>query len=191
VPGRAWSSGAGFTLTELMVVAGLVMIACAIAVPELLGSVSRARGLAAAHFLATKVAQARTHAVARSTFVALVFVEEPTGITFRTYVDGNRNGVRSADISAQIDRPIDDRVRLLDQFPGVAIAVSARAPFDDPLVLGPSNMLSFSAAGTSSSGSVYISGQDGTQWAVRVLGATGRTRVLRYDAASDVWVDAL
>jgi type II secretory pathway pseudopilin PulG len=174
-----------------MVVAALVLIVCAIAVPELLGSVSRARGLAAARFLAIKAAHARTQAVARSNTVALVFVEQPAGITFRTYVDGNRNGVRAADISRQIDRPIDERVRLFEQFPGVAIAVSARAPFDDPLVLGPSNMLSFSAAGTSSSGSVYVSGRDGTQWAVRVLGATGRTRVLRYDAAIDDWVEAL
>jgi Tfp pilus assembly protein FimT len=187
----AESAEAGFTLVELIVTAALVMIACAIAVPELLGSMSRARGLAAARYLATKVAQARTHAIARSAVVAVVFVEEPTGITFRTYVDGNRNGVRTAEISKQIDRPIDDRVRLFEQFPGVAIGVSARAPFDDPLVLGPSNMLSFSAAGTSSSGSVYVSGQDGTQWAVRVLGATGRTRVLRYDAAMDDWVEAL
>jgi Tfp pilus assembly protein FimT len=173
-----------------MITTAFVSIACAIAVPELLGSVSRARGLAAARFLATKVAQARTQAVARSTTIALVFVEGPIGISFRAYEDGNRNGVRSADISNQIDRPIDDNVRLFEQFPGVAIGVSARAPFDDPLVLGPSNMLSFSAAGTSSSGSVYVSGQDGTQWAVRVLGATGRTRVLRYDAAIDDWVEA-
>ena len=171
--------------------AALVMLACAIVVPELLGSVSRARGLAAARFLAIKAAQARTHAVARSTTVALVFVDEPTGISFRTYEDGNRNGVRAADISTQIDRPIDDRVRLFEQFPGVVIGVSARTPFDDPLMLGPSNMLSFSAAGTSSSGSVLVSSQDGTQWAVRVLGATGRTRVLRYDANMDDWVEAL
>jgi hypothetical protein len=49
--------------------------------------------------------------------------------------------------------------------------------------------MSFSAVGTSSSRTIYVRGADGSEYAVRVLGATGRTRVLRYLAASRTWID--
>jgi hypothetical protein len=47
--------------------------------------------------------------------------------------------------------------------------------------LGRTNLLTFTPAGTATSGTIYIRDREGTQWAVRVLGATGRTRVLRYE----------
>jgi hypothetical protein len=82
-------------------------------------------------------------------------------------------------------------VRLFELFPGVAIGVSPTTPTDDPIRLGGSDILSFTPSGTSSSGTIYIAGRDGTQWAVRVLGATARTRVLRYVPEGDTWVAPL
>jgi hypothetical protein len=54
-----------------------------------------------------------------------------------------------------------------------------------------SALMSFSPIGTASSRTLYLRGGDGSQYAVRVLGATGRTRVLRYVAGTRVWVEVL
>jgi hypothetical protein len=57
--------------------------------------------------------------------------------------------------------------------------------------LGGSSLLSFTPSGTSTSGTIYILGRDGSQFAVRVLGVTGRVRLLRLDTASEEWVGSL
>jgi hypothetical protein len=98
--------------------------------------------------------------------------------------------VRTRDIDLQIDRLIEAPILLPQLFPGVEIGLTPQTPGSDPVQLGGSNLLSFTPHGTASSGSVYIRGRDGTQWVVRVLGATGRTRVLRYVPASSEWVYA-
>jgi hypothetical protein len=171
-------------------VAAVMLVLSAIAVPQALVSLDHSRGLAAARFLAASMALARAQAVARSATIALVFEPEARGVAFRVHQDGNRNGVRAQDIKRRIDRPIDEPVRLFEQFPGSAIGVTAGAPVDDPVALGASDILSFTSHGTASSGTVYVSGRDGTQWAVRVLGATARARVLRYVPSSGAWVAA-
>ena len=135
------------------------------------------------------MAMARSHAVMRSTNVALRFDERPSGITFRMFADGNRNGVRTSDITSGVDRPLDSSASLSDLFPGVAIAVSD-AVGGDPIRIGSSNLLSFTSAGTATTGSIYVRGRDGSQFVVRILGATGRVRVQRYDPRTQVWVDS-
>lgn len=105
------------------------------------------------------------------------------------FVDRNRNGVRTTDISAGIDVPVETTVRLGELYQGVAIAVAGAAG-SDPVRLGASNLLSFTPFGTSTSGSVFVRGRDGSQFAIRVLGATGRTRVQRYVPRTQAWVDA-
>lgn len=180
----------GFTLIDLVFSCTVVCVVCAVAIPQTLSTIERSRGLAAARYLASRTALARAQAVSRSTTVALRFVEDQTGITITAFQDGNRNGVRARDIDLQIDRPIATPVALSDLFPGVAIGLTSQTPATDPVQLGGSNILSFTPHGTASSGSVYIRGRDGTQWMVRVLGATGRTRVLRYVPASGEWVHA-
>ena len=124
----------------------------------------------------------------RSAHVALRFEEHPAGISFRTFADGNHNGVRTADIAAGVDVPIDEPVRLSDLYSGTAIAVAGAAGAD-PVRLGVSNLLSFTPLGTSTSGSVFVRGREGSQFVIRVLGATGRARVQRFIARSGTWTD--
>jgi len=119
--------------------------------------------------------------------VALRFSEDRVGVTFQTFVDENRNGVRSADIAAAVDRPLDAPARLPELFPGVDIALAPELG-DDAVRLGSSNLLSFTPAGTATPGTIHVRGRDGTQLAVRVLGATGRTRVLWYVPHTGEWV---
>lgn len=169
----------------------LILVLSAVALPQVLAGVDRSKGLAAARFLAARMALARAQAVGRSATVALVFDRDPRGISFRAYEDGNRNGVRTSEIKRSVDRPIEEPVRLYEQFPGVAIGLGIGGEgAADPVQLGTSDILSFTPLGTSSSGTIYVRGRDGAQWAVRVLGATARARVLAFDVPSRSWVAA-
>ena len=119
-----------------------------------------------------------------------------TGYSYATYVDGNGDGVRTADISNAVDRPLGAVEQLGDVFPGVdfgalpglpSVDPGGTPPGSDPIRLGASDILSFSAMGTSSSGSVYIRGRGAAQYVIRVFGETGRTRILRFDVSTRQW----
>jgi hypothetical protein len=129
-------------------------------------------------------------AATRAATVALRFEERPEGITFEIFQDGNRNGVLTRDIQRQIDYSIEPATRLWELFPRVLIALAPDSPGTRAVQLaGGSNLLSFTPQGTATSGTVYVRGPDGTQWAVRVLGATGRTRLQRFDPRRHQWLD--
>jgi hypothetical protein len=120
--------------------------------------------------------------------VALVFVADADTYAVAAYGDGNGNGVRTLDITAGIDPLIEAPVRFSDLFPHVSLFLSdpaaARAP--EATVL-----MSFSPIGTASSRTLYVRGRDHSQYAVRVLGVTGRTRLLRYVDATHQWIEVL
>ncbi len=163
-------------------------ILAGMAVPQTLAGIERARTLSAARYLASRLALARTQAVAHSANVALVFVADADTYTVAAYSDGNRNGVRIRDITAGIDPVIEAPVRFADLFPHVSLFLSdpAEAPVPDASVL-----MSFSPIGTASSRTLYVRGRDHSQYAVRVLGVTGRTRLLRYVDAIHQWIEIL
>jgi prepilin-type N-terminal cleavage/methylation domain-containing protein len=174
------SATRGFTLVEVLFALGLFLVLSGLAVPQLLVGIDRSRARAAARFLAARMALARSQAVARSQTVALRFAHDAGGVSLTAYADGNGNGVRSKDIASRDDPLLDSPVTLSDLFPGVVIS---------SLSIGSSGIVSFTPVGTATSGTVYIRGRDGTRYAVRVLGATGRTRVLRYDTAARDFVE--
>ena len=182
--------GGGYSLIELMVAVSLITIVGGLAAARVLAPVDHARGYAAARYLAGRLGLARVTAVSRGTAIALRFDQEPRGITFSVFQDGNGNGIRSADITAGIDALIAGATALSDQFPGVEIGLIPGSPGTEAVQLGRTNLLTFTPIGTATSGTIYISDRAGTQWAVRVLGATGRTRVLRYDPSTRGWLVA-
>lgn len=181
----------GFTLVEIMFVLGVSATLAGIAVAQTTVTLDRSRALGATRFLAGRMGLARAQAVARSATVALRFEEGPDGVTFATYQDGNGNGVRTADIQAGVDRMTEAPMSLADLYPGVAIALDAVSGTGGPVQIGSSRLLSFTSLGTATSGTIYVRGRDGSQYAVRVLGATAKTRVLRFDASSGSLVDLL
>jgi hypothetical protein len=149
----------------------------------------------AVRYLTTTCARARAEAVSRSRDVAVRFEEDPQGYRFAVYVDGNGDGIRTLDIQRGIDTPLARPERLSANFPGVALAVPAGLPpvegggptDGDPLKLGPGNLLSFSALGTSSAGSIYVRGRSGSQYVIRAFAETGRVRTLRFDPVRRRW----
>jgi len=190
-----YNSSHGYSLAELVFVCGLVATLSGIAIPELLTAMDDYRTAGAARYLSTRLHQARMEAVKRSADVALRFVASSEGFTCTVYVDGNRNGVRTHDISAGIDWPLSPVERMSNQFPGIDFGLlpglpsidGGPPPGSDPIKLGSSNLLSFSAAGTSSSGSVYIRGHN-AQYVVRVFGETGKIRLLKFLARTQQWI---
>jgi prepilin-type N-terminal cleavage/methylation domain-containing protein len=182
------NESSGYTLPELLFVLGLVAVVSGMVVPQVLAGLDRSRGLIAARYLAGRMALARMQATARSATIAIRFEEGPDGVTFQAFQDGNRNGVLTEDIQQQIDFSIEPASRLWQLFPGVVIGLTPDSPAANPVDLGGgSNLLSFTPLGTATSGSVYVRGPDGTQWVVRVLGATARARLLRFDARARQW----
>jgi hypothetical protein len=135
------------------------------------------------------MALVRTQAVTHTTTIALLFQRCRGGFTVAVYADGNGNGVRTWDIDNGIDRPIEAPVRLEDLFPGVLIAVPSWST-SAAVELGGSDLLSFTPDGTATSGTIAILGRDGSQFAVRVLGVTGRIRLLRMDPVSHDWIES-
>lgn len=169
----------------------LMLVLGAMAIPQATAGLDRSRAGIAAKYLNAQLALARTQAVARSASVALRFGAADSGYAFDRFIDGNSNGVRSRDIDAGIDRRISAPQKLREQFPTVTIDVRPDVGAgSDPVKVGQSNLLVFTPAGTATPGSIYVLGRDGTQLAVRVVGATGRTRVQRYNPVRRMWESA-
>jgi type II secretory pathway pseudopilin PulG len=186
----------GYSLIELLFVISAAAAVTGIAIPPLLTALDDYRTAGAVRYISTRIQRTRMEALTRSTNVALRFVQAGAGFSYSTYIDGNGDGVRTQDITDGIDRPLGPVERLPDQFSGVDFSVlpglpsvdaGTPPPGTDPIRLGSSNLLSYSPAGTSSSGSVYICGRSKAQYVIRVLGDTGRTRVLRFDPRTRQW----
>jgi type II secretory pathway pseudopilin PulG len=189
------SGEAGATLVETLVAAAAAVILCAISVPELQGQRDALHAAGAARHVAALVHTARAESLRRGVHVAIVFRSSGPDVRFAMFSDGNYDGVRSADIVAGIDRQVSAWVRISDQFPkasfgivpGVADPDSGALLTGSPLKLGGSSALSFGPAGSATSGTLYLRGPASQQYAVRVLGATGRSRLLRFDFRERRW----
>ena len=171
----------GYSLIELLFVMSATVTAGGIAIQPLLRALDDYRTAGAVRYISTRIQRTRMEAVTRSTNVAMQFVQAGTGFSYRTFIDGNGDGVRTQDIKNGIDYPLGPSERIPDNFsevdfsllPGLpAVEPGTPPPGTDPIKLGSSNLLSYSPTGTSSSG---------------ILGDTGRTRILRFDAPSGQW----
>lgn len=133
----------------------------------------------------------------RSAMVGLRFIQGADGhYSYAVYLDGNRNGILSRDIQRGVDRLITAPERLPDQFPGVEFGATpglppvdsgGTAPGTDPIRLGSGSIASFSALGTATSGTVYIRSAHDAQYAVRIFGETGKTRILKFEPGTRRW----
>jgi len=186
---------AGVSLVELTIAMALMASMAAISMPVFASSIDVGRGRQAAQYVAAQCRGARTDAVARSASSAIVFDQVSGAWRFQRCVDGNGNGVRRADITRGRDS-CQPSVSLTALFPGVAIAVDASLPDPDggpgsadAVRFGASDVASFSSTGTATAGTVYLRSAGGVQFAVRVAGVTGRTRVLQYESSRHQWAE--
>lgn len=187
----------GFSILELLFTVAIAGTLAAIAVPQSLRTLDDFRTRSAARYLAQRLGDARLSAIKRSAALGLRFEPSLPDYRISTVVDGNRNGLRTADIQGGIDRTLTEPEILAANFVGVTFGIVEGVPdadgqpagSADGVRVGPSRLLTMNANGTSSSGTVYVRGRDRSQYAVRVLGATGRVRVLKYDHVRRRWTD--
>ena len=186
----------GYCLLELVFVLGVAGTLSAMATPQLLGTIDDSRALGAVRYVSTRLQETRMEAVTRNANVAMRFSLAGGIYVYTVYQDGNGNGVVSRDIQRGVDAPIHPVERLPDQFAGIDFGVlqgippadpSGTAPGSDPIRLGSSDMVSFTAMGTSSTGSLYIRGRRNAQYAILIFGETGKTRILKYDSRNRGW----
>jgi type II secretory pathway pseudopilin PulG len=194
---RATCDGSqGYSLVEVLFAFTLLATLSGLAVPQLLATLDHVRAAGAVRYLTTRLHQVRTEAVVRSKDVALQVTQTSEGYSFATYLDGNGDGIRTHDIQNGTDPRITRPERLPDHFSGVEFGVlpelpspdgSSAAPGSNPIKLGSSNILTFTPLGTSSSGSLYVRSKGNSQYVIRILGETGKTRVLKFDSRRRQW----
>ncbi len=187
---------AGYSLVEVLLVLLTTSLMLAIAVPVLERAADTADAGAAARYVASVIARARFEAARGQRAQALRFVRTPA-VAFTVAVDGDGDGVSAADVSAGVDPVIRPSDRLGDHFPRARFGLAGTLPAidearlltsaDDPIRLGSADQLTLGPLGTATSGTLYIASRAGAQFAVRIAGATGRARVLRFDPGPRTW----
>ena len=154
----------------------------------------RVRG--AAFFVAERIGLTRMQAVHRGANVALRFEPEDGTFRLRAYADGNDNGVRSTDITSGYDAPIMPPERLDHLFPGTRFGFidGARLIDGTPVTAGDDPILVWQRADAGVCAGRYGDlghrlrpGARSGAIGVVVLGATGRTRVVRFDPVTRQW----
>jgi prepilin-type N-terminal cleavage/methylation domain-containing protein len=187
----------GFTLIEVLTTLALVLVVAAMAVPitDRLRQEGQVRG--AAFALAGRCGRLRFAAVHRAANVGLRFTASGDSWVVQSFMDGDWDGLRAADIAVGRDPAIDDPLPVQAQFPGTRFGFVAGCPLIDgtavaeganPVRIGTAKMLVFTPDGSSSGGTLYLrGGKAASGYAVVVLAATGRTRLLRCLPGAGSW----
>jgi Tfp pilus assembly protein FimT len=188
----------GAALIDVIFSAGLMAVLSGIAIPVWQTTRQQSEVRAGARYVAARLHQVRLEALRRNVTVALRF--DPNDLDrFAVYADGDGDGVLQSDINRGIDPLIVPERRLSDYARAIGLRIQqdvsepdTGAPLaagSDPLRVGNSTLVSFSPLGSATSGTLYLAGLTGPQMAVRILGATGRLRVLRFDVARRQWYE--
>ena len=185
------------TLVDSIVSLGVVTVLAGLAVPFLATAREESQVIAAARYLAAQAMLARSRAAQHGAAVGLRFDRDARGYRYAPYVDGDGDGIRAADVASGVDRPLGPHQRLGDAYPLVRFELDPALPSvtgrptgngsADPVRFGAGDTLTFSPLGTATSGSLYLRGRSGRQCALRVLGTTGRIRVLCHVPAENEW----
>jgi len=180
-----------------MLAMALSIVLLGVAIPIGGDALDDMRTRAAARYLAGRIANSRLGAVNQSRAIGIRFVAAIPDYQFTSYVDGNGNGVRTADIQDGTDVAIEVPRQLGADFRGVRFGLmlgiadvdGAANTNPDGVRIGAAKILTMTPDGAATSGTLYVRGAH-VQYAVRVLGATGRTRVLKYEPGSRSWVSS-
>ena len=187
----------GYTLIDTIVAAAICSTISAAALPLIGGSLDRERTIIGARVLANQLQRARFEALKRARGVALRLALEGERTSLQLFMDGDGDGVRQADIDADVDTPLTP-LEFLDQHSrGVSLRINQEIvdaggtgvlnAGDDPLRIGNTPLLAFSPFGSATSGTLYVAGHRGPQLAIRVFGATGRVRLMTFDSQARQW----
>lgn len=195
--GRSPAGRGGFALIDVVVAVALSLVMGAVAVPVIGGTLERERAIVGARYLAGHLHRARLDALRRARSVAVRIEQVGERTELRSYADGNGNGVSQRDIDRGIDVALTRSEWLDDQVRDVSLRINQRVtdvagsttlePGSDPLRIGNTALVTFSPFGSATNGTLYLAARRGPQMAIRIFGATGRVRVLMFDAQARQW----
>jgi len=181
--GCNFSSRQGFTLLEILLVAAVIGILAALAVPSIAGHIPLRRVEASAHRLTGNFISARARAISQNTSYIIKFT---SSTTYTIHKDDDDDGVQD----------IGEDVQTVTLEAGTKLGANAGLTNVDNnplntsgLHFGGDNALAFDSRGEcSESGSVYLIPTDDLSAPIRndraravsVLQATGRVKLWRY-----------
>ena len=187
----------GHTLLELLAALVILGIMVCVAVPAFATFRRRNSVNAAAQELQGTLRLVRSRAIARSAHAGIKFTGSGSAWTFAIYDDGDNDGVRNDDIRKGIDPLAVAAAPLMPQLHIARIGLLPYAikdpdgdplqPTNSPVAFNNSTICSFSPIGSGTPGSIYLTDDIGGLYCLRVLGTSGRVRVLRYDATKKKW----
>jgi Tfp pilus assembly protein FimT len=197
LPAPRLGASTGAALIDIIIAVGLSLVMLAFAVPVIGGTLDRERTIVGAQQLAGHLQRARLEALKRARSVAVRFELVDDRTQLQLFVDGNGNGVLQRDIDRGIDAPMTPLAWLDDQARDISLRINQAVtevsgvmrlePGDDALRIGNTSLVTFSPVGSATSGTLYVAAHRGPQMAIRVFGATGRVRVLMFDAGTRQW----
>jgi hypothetical protein len=195
---RANTTEAGFSAPELILAMTVAASLVAVAAPGALQLRSALAVRSAAGEVRSALYRARAQAIARCRNVGVKFRKNGNRYEWALYVDGNGNGIRTAEIASGIDRPLGIVIPWSrnDVLPGILTGTRVPDPSnpghtldrpDDPIRFNLSDICSFSEVGESTPGSVYLWDGHDRMAVVRVFGRTAKIRTLYYRRGEKEW----
>jgi len=187
----------GTTLIELLVVIVIIGILALCAVPAFANYRRQSSVMAAANEMRGMLRAVRSRAIAQGRNAGVKFVKSGNDWTYTLYDDGNGNGIANADITKKIDKRYFGPALVMPSFRTASISLLPKTikdpdgdkllPTDNALQFGNSTICSFSDLGSGTAGTIYISDGISNLYCVRVYGASGKVRMLRYDSGKQKW----
>ena len=188
----------GFSPVELIVVFALAAILLAATAHGAFQIQSALAVRSAAAELAATFFRARAYALVRGVTVGIKFRRDGGQYEWALYRDGNGNGIRSAEIASGVDRSLGLSIvwPRNDVRPGILTGSSVpdlSAPGkkldrpDDPIRFNNSDICSFSPAGESTPGSIYLWDGRDRMAVLRVFGRSAKVRTLYYFRGEKSW----
>jgi len=188
----------GAALIDILTTLAILSVTAASAVPQMQPWVAELHAGHEARRVWQWMVAAQTDASRRGRAVGLEWTVRDGRLWGVVVVDGNGNGISQADIDAGIDVSAGADVPMFDPTSGVSIGIHSRVRAiddagwleagSDPIRFGRSDRVTFTPDGRATPGTVYVSGRQGSQYAVRVSGTSGRVQILRYERSSGGWV---
>ena len=194
------NSHAGYSLVEILTVVAIVGAFAAVATPAFFKLRKQQSVTVATNEIRGILHVVRSRAVARGSNSAVKFIMLGGTWHYAIYDDGDGDGVRNADITSGVDRMVVPPRPVLHAigFARIGIPVlgvkdpdSARTlhATDSPVRFGSSTLCSFSGMGSGTPGSLFLTDGEEHGTIVRVFGATGRIRVMRFNRGTNQWED--
>lgn len=191
------ATAAGASLVEALVVVALIGIVVLPAVPSFVAWRQRQRLDAAVRHLAQEIARACAFAAASGRTHGVLFDASAVDLRWALAVDGDGDGLTSADLDDGTDPAIAAPQRLSRRFPGLlpgrppgVPTVAGGAADRDGMAFGGATAVSCSADGGARAGTLYLHSGWRHAAALRVYGPTARLTLWWWDAAAGRWIRA-